>query len=173
MAGIFSIVVTSNSALTGLGAILDRMRSLIPFWRDVFAPAYFAEVQDLFAMEGQPRGASGRFGAGHWAPLSPDYEAWKNRHFPGMPILQRTGKLKASLEWNGNSLGDGGVFVPMPLSVLVGTDVIYGKYHNRGTATMPKREFLPTPDLGRYTGLLRTWLLENQPRDVSGRWMQW
>jgi len=31
---------------------------------------------------------------GGWAPLSPRYEAWKSRHFPGRGILERTGKMR-------------------------------------------------------------------------------
>jgi len=36
-------------------------------------------------------------GAGTWQPLSPRYAAWKARHFPGRPLMVRSGKLRAAL----------------------------------------------------------------------------
>jgi phage gpG-like protein len=33
---------------------------------------------------------------GRWAPLSPRYRTWKEKHFPGKPILQLTGRLFGS-----------------------------------------------------------------------------
>lgn len=29
-----------------------------------------------------------------WEPLNPDYQAWKDEHYPGMPILVRTGAMR-------------------------------------------------------------------------------
>jgi len=40
----------------------------------------------------------GRTGLGHkWAPLDDDYRAWKEAHYPGQPILQLTGAMKAAM----------------------------------------------------------------------------
>lgn len=33
---------------------------------------------------------------GHWMPLTPVYRAWKEAHFPGAPILVRTGAMRAA-----------------------------------------------------------------------------
>lgn len=35
--------------------------------------------------------------AGKWRELSPKYKAWKEARYPGKPILERTGALKAAL----------------------------------------------------------------------------
>lgn len=35
-------------------------------------------------------------GQGRWKPLDPAYAAWKRRHFPGQPILVRTGAMRAA-----------------------------------------------------------------------------
>lgn len=156
---LFSVTVQDDDVKIGLAAIGGRARDLTSFWIDVFAPDYFARVQDLFAMEGQSRGAGGRLGRGHWEPLSPAYAAWKRRHFPGTKILERTGALRASLEWSGSGLGAGGFFQPTPTRVMFGTDIPYGKYHQHGGGRMPQREFMPTPDTVIYSRLLRNWLL--------------
>ena len=80
---------------------------------------------------------------GKWKPLSKKYEAWKERHFPGMPTLQRTGIMMAGLisssastarrDINGNSLVFGTRGVP------------YASYHQDGAEEMPAR---PPIDLG-------------------------
>jgi len=155
----FSFTVDDGSVRAGMVVINANVKNLIPFWEGVFAPAYFAQVQDLFALEGQSRGSGGQFGPGSWAPLSPAYAAWKKRHFPGKLILERTGKMRESLNWQGASLGAGGVFVPRRDAVTVGTSVAYGKYHQHGTPKMPRREFLPTPDARHYARMLSAWIL--------------
>jgi len=161
MGNIFSFTVKSDAKVgTGLGSIAVRAKNLTPFWREVFAPEYFAAVQDLFWMEGQSRSlASGQFGPGHWAALSPQYAAWKSRHYPGKTILQRTERLRESLEWNGRRLGKDGFFQATRDAVVFGTDVPYAKYHQKGTPRMPQREFLPTPDTRYWGPVMKAWLL--------------
>jgi len=161
MGNLFSFDVKSDTKTgSGLGSISARAQNLKPFWTKEFAPRYFAAVQDLFDLEGQSRSmATGQFGPGHWAPLSPVYRAWKERHFPGKKILERTGKLKESLEWNGRRLGRYGFFQATTDSVVFGTDVPYAKYHKSGTPRMPAREFLPVPDAKYWAPLMKQWLL--------------
>src|SRR5262245_61857503 len=98
-----------DEVLRGMAAFGNLVKDLRPFWTDVFAPAYFARVQDIFNLEGQTRTPTGRFAGGRWAALSPKYKAWKERHYPGRKILSREGPLQASLDWHGG-LGAGGVF---------------------------------------------------------------
>lgn len=73
---------------------------------------------------------------GHrWSPLSPAYAEWKAVHFPGRPILVRTGRLKKSLTAR-----------PMGIEhitseyVELGTDVPYAQYHQRGSRRLPQRK---------------------------------
>lgn len=82
--------------------------------------------------------------SGSWAPLSVSYAKWKQAHFPGKPILERTGKLKDALtgpgsnsrrDVSGNELSFGTVGLP------------YASSHQTGTGKMPARpEFDFGPD---------------------------
>lgn len=74
--------------------------------------------------------------AGSWAPLSVSYAKWKAAHFPGKPILERSGKLKAALtgpganarrDVTGNELNFGTSGLP------------YASFHQTGTGKMPAR----------------------------------
>lgn len=161
MAGILSFeIVGADEVKKGLAAFLNQLTDLRPFWRDVFAPKYFAIVQDLFATGGRARGAGGRFSSGAWARLSPKYAIWKKANYPGQPLLVRSGELRESVRWNGG-LGPGGIFRPEPLFVVAGTAIPYAAAHQRGTKTMPARPFLPTPDPAVFAPLLKEWLLRN------------
>lgn len=150
-------VVNGDQVKKGLAAFLDSLRDLRPFWRDVFAPKYFGLVQDLFATGGRARGQTGRFAGGAWATLSPKYRIWKQKHYPGKPLLVREGDLRESVRWSGQ-LGPGGIFQAERDFVVVGTSIPYAKFHQQGTQTMPARPFLPTPDLAVFAPLMKAWL---------------
>lgn len=159
---LFSLEVTGTDTVQkGLASIQDNLGDLTPFWRDVFAPIYLGVVQDLFATSGTPRGQGGKFTGGPWAKYSPKYAIWKYKHYPGRPILTRTGALRDSLRWDGQ-IGPGGTFVAMPNYVVVGTSVKYGVFHQKGTKHMPKRDFLPDPDPKVFTPLMQQWLLKKK-----------
>lgn len=163
MTGILSFTVEgTENVQKGLAVIMDAMKDLTPFWRDVFAPKYFGMVQDLFATGGRARGGSGRFKGGAWAGLSPKYRIWKAMHYPGQPLLVREGELRESVRWGGDSLGPGGIFDPHPGYVVAGTAVAHAAYHQFGTNKMPARPFMPPPDPAVFAPLLQAWLLKNQ-----------
>jgi hypothetical protein len=145
-------VIGKPGVLARLKALESKARDLRPFWREVFAPKYFAGVQDVFALEGQRRGATGRFSAGHWAPLTARYAAWKLKRYGPKPINQREGVLVESLNWSGLGLGAGGVFEDGPRSVVVGTRIPYAAHVQRA------RRFLDPPDPAVYNPLLKLWL---------------
>jgi phage gpG-like protein len=77
-------------------------------------------------------GAAGAFG--RWAPLSPGYRSWKEKHYPGRPILVLTGDLRDAL-----------TSTPMQIQyasaheLVMGTSIPYGAYHQTGTPRMPRR----------------------------------
>jgi phage gpG-like protein len=74
--------------------------------------------EEQFAFEG--RGKSGA-----WQPLSPKYAAWKEKNYPGSPILQRTGALQLSLTSNtAHSIVRAG-----KEELEFGTTLRYGIYH--------------------------------------------
>ncbi len=147
--------------VAAIGAYQTAVKDLRPFFRDVFAPKYFAGVQDLFATEGRKRAPSGRFSGGVWPRLSPRYAAWKKVHFPGRKILEREGDLKKSLVWSGRRLGAKGIWDAHPDYVRFGTSVPYASYHQTGTATLPQRAFMDPPDPKVYAPLLKEWILRN------------
>lgn len=158
MAKLFSFSISHDQDLRrGLSTTIDVAKDLRPFWRTVFAPKYYAMVQDLFATGGRARSGSGHFKGGAWAPLSPAYRVWKRAHYPGQPILVREGTLRESLRWSG-TVGDQGIFNAQPQYAFVGTKVKYGVYHQHGTSRMPARPFLPEPDAKVFGPLLNQWL---------------
>jgi phage gpG-like protein len=60
------------------------------------SPVFEAEMEEQFSAEG--RGPH----AGRWQPLSEQYAKWKERHHPGMPILQASGRLHEALTMSGS-----------------------------------------------------------------------
>jgi phage gpG-like protein len=98
----------------------------------IIGHSYRNEVEMIFAHQ-QPRDAGLR-----WAPLSPKYAAWKERHFPGMQLLVRTGRLVGSMidMTHRDNINQG-----TPISAIFGSKVPYGKFHDLGTRKMPKRNF--------------------------------
>lgn len=161
-------VIGYDRVLKGVANLADTVKDLRPFWKDVFAPKYFAQVQDGFTLQGQRRSSDGRFAGGRWAPLSPAYAEWKKRHFPGATILVRTGALRDSLDWDGEGLGPGGYFKPEPGYVLFGTEIPYAKHHQDGTDSMPARPFLPDPDVSVFAPLMRDWIMRESRRRDDG-----
>ena len=162
--GIFiGFEVTGIDAVkVGMAGIVEKLSDLTPYWREIFAPKYYAMVQDLFATGGRARGGGGKFKGGAWAALSPKYRIWKKKFYPGQPILVRKGILRNSLHWYGTGPGYGGIFEPRPTMVTVGTGVPYAGYHQYGTKRMPARSFLPTPDPAVFAPLMQAWLLKKK-----------
>jgi phage gpG-like protein len=71
-----------------------------------------------------------------WAPLSLNYKAWKDRNYPGQPILRLTGKMQDDTKIK----PDRGVGL---FSARMGAS--YGRYHMTGTRYMPARPWLGVP----------------------------
>lgn len=144
----------------GLASLKTSMEDLTGFWTDVFAPKYFASVQDLFKTSGTPRGEGGKFSGAPWTKLTPLYAQWKYKVYPGMPILSATGRLRDSLAWSGTGIGAEGIFEATPGYVQFGTTVPYAGAHQHGTKRMPKRTFLIQPDPAVFAPLLKQWILK-------------
>jgi len=82
-----------------------------PFWKDEKNPT-----------SGRP-----------WQKLSPGYAAWKDKRYPGQPILRATGKME-----------DTAKIVPYQRGFAVDT-TFYGPYHQFGTSKMPARPWVGIP----------------------------
>lgn len=73
-----------------------------------------------------------------WAPLSPRYAEYKATRFPGGGILRASDRLYRSL----TTETEDSIRKATDSGMQFGTRVPYANRHNRGTAGMPKREFL-------------------------------
>ena len=62
-----------------------------------FAPMFLRIGAVFRAQEKEQFKSEGALGAGRWAPLSPDYKAWKARKYPGRKIGVLTGALQRSM----------------------------------------------------------------------------
>jgi len=70
-----------------------------------------------------------------WQQLSPRYQTWKNKTYPGQPILRATGLMQdvAYIYTRGDRF------------LVRSTD--YGKYQQFGTSKMPARPWMGVPDI--------------------------
>ena len=134
-----------------LARFADAIEDARPLW-DVLADRFAASERRQFDSEGA-------YGSGGWAPLSPAYAAWKARHYPGKPILERTGEAKRGL-----TVRPFGVEVLLPGSMVVGSGTDYMRYHQRGAGTLPQRRPVELPE-----GERRDWVKLMQRFILTGR----
>lgn len=98
---------------------------------DVIGIGYRKEVGAIFDKK-QPRQAGLS-----WAPLSEKYARWKEVHYPGQPILVRTGVLKQSMTTKG---ARGNISAVSKFSAVFGSSIRYAIYHDEGRG-LPMRNF--------------------------------
>jgi len=107
----------------------DGVADYRPIW-PVIEDDFYAQTKGQFASQGAEGGAK-------WAPLKPEYAGWKAVHFPGAPILVRTGDLERSLTSPNDA---NAVRMEARKTLTLGTRVPYAGYHQRGTSKMPARK---------------------------------
>lgn len=112
----------------------DTLGKQIADWR----PAWPEIEQVFYRIELEQFESEGARGGQKWQELSPAYKKWKERHFPGRPILMRTGRLKRSLSVIGAG-GSDSIHEAEPMSLTLGSKVSYGIYHQRGGGKLPAR----------------------------------
>lgn len=133
-------ILGDEKARIALSGLANDIRDWRPLWRDL--NEYLSDrIEEQFNTEG---GFSGG-----WAPLNPEYAAWKARRYPGAPILVATGKLKRSYRKGGR----GHVFQSTRDKMRWGSSVPYGVFHQQGTQNMPARPIL-TFDAGDESAIL-------------------
>lgn len=97
----------------------------------------------------------------HWVPLSPQYAAWKQKHFPGLPILVRSGEMRDSLASTGAGMGPGAIREIHARDAWFGTSVRYARFHQTGTRRMPRRKpvQLADEDKVRWGRIIHRWFV--------------
>ena len=73
------------------------------------------------------------------------------------PLRRRTGRLRRSLVWRGDTLGPRGVFESDPDALRFGSSVFYARFHQDGTKRLPARPLIHV-DPGEHTEQLSSWL---------------
>lgn len=122
--------------LTGDGEFDRKAKQLQLFFEDLrtfwplLVPVFIGWMGAQFSTEGG-------FGGQAWAPLSPQYAAWKSTHYPGRTILIRDGALRRAASEPRREA------TPRTLTLWIDDDV--AGYHQDGTDRMPARPLIPEP----------------------------
>lgn len=121
---VFSLSLPGQEPLV---AALQRFASEIPdwreFWADWFRDAWYRAIDTNYVTQGRSSGEG-------WPPLSESYGAWKQKHWPGIPIGVRSGALRESLTFPNDS---NAVWRAEATTLEVGTAVPYGLFMQLGT----------------------------------------
>lgn len=78
---------------------------------------------------------------GTWPPLSPGYAERKAAEYPGRPVLERTGRLRADVTRARRTVG--------PRELVLRVDNRYAALHQRGTRHMPARRIVALTNADR------------------------
>lgn len=101
---------------------------------------YRKEVQLIFSHQ-QPREEGLRWPQLSDNPPGKGYATWKAKHFPGAPILVRTGTLLSSMTEEG---AEGNISVITKFGAIFGTSISYGAFHDSAdprSSNLPRRNF--------------------------------
>ncbi len=111
---------------------LSRFSENLKDFRQVW-PAVTVELRQILKEQfaGQGVGPSGQ-----WAALSPAYKEWKEKKYPGQPILVRTGATRAALTTSTQH----SINVPTATTLTFGVALPYPAFHQRGGKKLPRRK---------------------------------
>lgn len=112
-------IPNANTWIRRYEELRGRPKNLQPVFDWFGAYMVTGSIQRNFEAEGRPS---------PWAPLSPAYAEWKEAHYPGQPILQLTGRMRASFHWRSS-----------PQTLKIWNTRPYFRYHQTGTSRMPAR----------------------------------
>lgn len=107
-----------------------RLRQLSLFLSDLrpFWPVVTRLVRGWWSRQFETRGA---FGGRPWAPLSPAYREWKEKHYPGKPILVQTGALRRAASSPQRFV------TPRTLTLVINDEKL--EHHQEGGPNLPAR----------------------------------
>lgn len=152
-----------GAAVRITGAGFDPFQLVLESWENRLddSEPVFQAMADQFGKTMKTKFAKeGAHGGARWAPLSPGYAAWKQRAYPGKPILQLTGLLHESLIKR-----PFGVEEVWSKGMVVGTAVEYAKYHQNGTDQMPARPIIGKPtqqEMKTFASTLHSWIVKGE-----------
>lgn len=155
----FSVTVDGQQqSARAFDALDESVRDFRELWPELHMYFLRATVEQFESI--------GVRGGQRWQPLSERYAKWKQKKFPGKPILVRTERLKRSLSLGGSAPDQVAEF--QPLYAVFGTSVPYAQYHQRGTSRMAQRQILqPTQrDIDRMVSRMYRFI-ERGARDAG------
>lgn len=129
---------TANVKISGVEKTQARFTGMI-LRSKTFEPIFIVAKKRIEASNVANFTANG-LPAGGWAPLDPQYAAFKAAKFPGRPTLVGNGRLFRSVASMTNSISS-----ISPTKAEFGTNVEYAKFHQYGTRKMPKRKIIFEP----------------------------
>jgi phage gpG-like protein len=106
----------------GIARFADGVADYRPVW-PVIEDDFYAHVKGQFKSEGEQGGE-------RWKALSEPYGQWKEAHYPGKPILERTGDLVASLTTPNDR---NAVRIEERKTLALGSRLPYAAYHQTGS----------------------------------------
>lgn len=135
----------------GIARFADGVTDYRPIW-PVIEDDFYAQEKDQFKTEGAEGGEK-------WQELSAAYWEWKEAHYPGKPILQRTGDLERSLT---SGSDPNAVRREERKTLTLGSRVPYALYHQLGTKRMPARPEIQLPEAFKRTTMhhMQTYLVQ-------------
>ena len=119
------VSIDTEELKRNLDKFSKKLDDLSPFWQS-FVPVVQNLFNEVFINEGAVPGS------GRWQPLSPKYQEWKSRNYPGKTILRLTDRLY-------NETVNSPVVIIGPNEMTYGTNVPYAQYLEEGTSKMPPR----------------------------------
>lgn len=144
----------AENFVRGFNRFAEQVEDWRPVFNDIRADFLQGEAEN-FRREGTPE---------RWVALSPAYAAWKAVHFPGKPILERTGRMKRSIS---TLTGDVDTVNKMEkLRAEFGTVVPYAHYHQEGAPNLPQRKVVQLTDRRKvaWSRMIHEWAYREASR---------
>lgn len=130
-----NITIDQKDLEVTLRGLQEGLGDLRPVWQGAAHQIFLDMMQAHFVSEGQHSGEG-------WVPLSPGYAAWKERNYPGQPLMRLTDRLFGSLTTKDDPEH---VFRSGPSFAEYGTQVRYAPAHHYGypPRNLPVRRVIP------------------------------
>jgi phage gpG-like protein len=117
----------------GIARFADGVSDYRPIW-PVIEDDFYALEKDQFKTEGSEGGEQ-------WKELTPEYQQWKEAHYPSKPILQRTGDLVKSLT---SSKDTNAICREERKGLTLGSKIPYAIYHQ---SPAPRKRLPRRPEI--------------------------